>query len=215
MVSLSPGSVSSQGPNRSAASSSSELTRASDEDLARALMANQPGAHYVAWLRLHPMVRRIVRRGSGAASDIEDLVQEVFLSLFRRIHTLREPVALRAFTMAIASRALRLELRRRRARWPLLAADTATDEVADELLPKTDPEAQHAVVVLEQLLRRLRSRDRDAFVLRYVEGMNAAEVAEALGVSAPTATRSITRAWKRIHSWARRDPTLVEYLRRQ
>jgi hypothetical protein len=43
--------------------------------------------------------------------------------------------------------------------------------------------------------------------------METAEVAEALGVSEPTARRSFSRAHRLVVSWAQHDPFLVEYLR--
>ena len=76
-----------------------------------------------------------------------------------------------------------------------------------------DPAAKHALLGLEQLVARLRYRERNAFMLRFVEGMDAAEVGERLGVSAPTARRSFAKAWKRINVWASRDPFLADYLR--
>ena len=194
---------------------SADPAHASDADLARALLAGHPGAHRAAWERFYPMVSGMIRRAYGGGSDAEDLVQEVFLCLFRRIQTLRNPAALRAFTMAIASRTLSFELRKRRARLLSTATDVDAGEAADELLAGGHPEARRAVATLTQLLERLRTRDRTAFVLRYIEKRNAVEVADALGVSVPTATRSFSRAWKRIHLWASRDPTLVEYLRHQ
>ena len=45
-----------------------------------------------------------------------------------------------------------------------------------------------------------------------VEGMDCAEVAEALGVSEPTARRSFSRAHKQVMTWAQHDPFLVDYL---
>jgi DNA-directed RNA polymerase specialized sigma24 family protein len=77
----------------------------------------------------------------------------------------------------------------------------------------SDPAAKHAFLSLQQLVARLRRRERTAFVLRYVEGMDAAEVAAVLGVSAPTARRSFSRAWRLINLWAGRDPFLADYLR--
>ncbi|HEY3494418.1 MAG TPA: sigma-70 region 4 domain-containing protein, partial [Polyangiaceae bacterium] len=55
-------------------------------------------------------------------------------------------------------------------------------------------------------------RDRLAFVLRYIEGMEVADVAAALEISEPTARRRFTRAYKRVAMLAERDPCLGEYL---
>ena len=51
-----------------------------------------------------------------------------------------------------------------------------------------------------------------SFVFRFVEGMSAEEVAQALGVSVPTARRSFTRAWQRVTYLAQLDPFLEGYV---
>jgi hypothetical protein len=75
-----------------------------------------------------------------------------------------------------------------------------------------DSRAQHALIHFYRTLDRINERDRTAFILRFIEGMEAAEVAAALDVSVPTARRCFTRAWERVTFFARRDPFLVDYL---
>ena len=180
--------------------------------LAQALLANEPDAYRVAWQRFMPMVRRKVRRVFGSGVDSEEVIQEVFFCVYRRVHTLRDPLALRAFVMAVAARTVSHERRRRRLRFPQALESEERD--AQELRIPANPAAKHACASLKRLLGRLRQREREAFVLRFVEGMDAAEVAAALGVSAPTARRSLSRASKRITLWAGRDPFLADFVLR-
>lgn len=187
------------------------LSEASDEELARALLVGHPDARHITWQRFSPLVGRMARRAFRRNEDAEEVVQEVFLCLFRRVHTLRVPVAFRGFVMAIAKRTLSHERRRRRLRFYQASEDEQRS--ADVLSVAADPAAKHALIGLEQLVARLRYRERNAFMLRFVEGMDAAEVGARLGVSAPTARRSFARAWKRINVWASRDPFLADYLR--
>ena len=77
------------------------LTEADDATLAVALIEKNVAAPRVAWTRFSPLVRRILRRSLGPQHDVEDIVQDVFLCLFQRVHTLRDPVALKAFVIAI------------------------------------------------------------------------------------------------------------------
>src|SRR3954469_22078320 len=93
------------------------LSDASDEELARALLVNHPDARHVTWQRFSPLVGRMARRVFPRHEDAEEVVQEVFLCLFRRVHTLRVPVAFRGFVMAITKRTLSHERRRRRLRF--------------------------------------------------------------------------------------------------
>ena len=182
-----------------------------DELLASALVEKHPLAARVAWDRFSPMVRRMLRRSLGPQHDVEDVVQDVFLGLFQRVATLRDPRALKAFVMGIAVHTVRSTIRRARVRRWLMLPHTA--ESPEPRALSADGDTQHALIHFYRLLDRLHERDRVAFVLRYIEGMEAAEVAEALGVSIPTARRAFTHARERIALLAQRDPFLRGYLR--
>jgi RNA polymerase sigma-70 factor, ECF subfamily len=183
-----------------------------DAELAEALRRGVPGAQQAAWRRFMPVVTGMARRRLGGSADVDDVVQEAFLALFCSIKRLREAVALRAFALTITARVLNREVHRR-----VRAGPVSTGEGALELLAcdEPDPAARHAYSVLRGLVDRLRVRERRAFTLRFVAGMNAFEVATALGVSVPTARRVLSSAQKRMSVWASRDPFLVDYMDRQ
>ena len=186
------------------------LADVDDEELARALIANQPQAATVVWERFTPLVRRILRRALGPAQNAEDLVQEVFLRLFLKAHELREPKVLRAFIISITTLTVRSELRRRRARsWLGLSPDAT---VLDLRVVHPDPAGRQALGRFYQLLDRFNTRDRMAFVLRFIEGMSLIEVSEALGVSISTTKRSLLRVRRRLFEHVQRDPLLSDYI---
>jgi len=187
-----------------------ELAHGTDADLARALLANEPSASRLAWQRFFPVMSRKLRRALGPGGEIEDIAQDAFLSLFGSIHRLRDPNALRAFVLAITRRALSQELRRRRTRVHLnLGIDP---QQLSAIGVVRDAASHHAFVHLELVLARLGERDRRAFILRFVERMEAEEVAEALGVSVATARRCFSRARKRVVLLAGRNAFLVDYV---
>lgn len=193
------------------APTSTTLADADDATLACALIEKKVEAPRVAWTRFAPLVRRILRRSLGPQHEVEDIVQDVFLCLFERVHTLRDPVALKAFVIAITVRTARYEIRRARVRrWVGLSR---TPELPDLRVVNADTTSQHALIHFYRALNRINERDRAAFVLRFIEGMEASEVAAALDVSVPTARRCFTRAWERVTFFAQRDPFLVDYLR--
>lgn len=186
------------------------LTAGDDTTLALALIAGDPAAPRVAWDRFSPMVRGILRRSFGPASEVEDLVQDVFLSLFRSATKLRQPATLRAFVIGITVRTVRYELRRRRVRgWIGLSV---SPELPDLRVVHPDTDSREALVRFYELLDRVNTRDRTAFVLHFIEGMDAAEVAAVLETSVPTVRRCLGRAWKRVVLLASRDSTLAEYV---
>lgn len=178
-----------------------------DASIARFLIDGDARAPRAAWQRFAPMVHRMFKRAFGPGHEIDDLVQEAFLTLFARVHTLREPQALRAFVVSITAHTIRHELRRRTAlRWLRFG------EPPDTTSESADLDSREAVVRLYRILDRLGSNDRTVFVLRFLEGLALTEVSQALDVSLATAKRRVARAWGRVVAGARRDEALVEYL---
>lgn len=186
------------------------LTEAEDAALAQAAMLGDARAPREIWRRFAPLVRRIVRRTLGPAYDVEDVVQDVFLRLFDKLSGLRDPAALRAFLVSICVRSVRYELRRRRIR--RLVGLSPAPELHDLRVVAVDHESRQALRRLYALLDRLAFRERTAFVLRFVEGMEIEDIAEALDVSVPTTRRAIARAWERMTLLADKDGLLTGYV---
>jgi RNA polymerase sigma-70 factor (ECF subfamily) len=180
---------------------------ADDSAVVALVVSRDPRAPRLMWTRFAPMVHRMLKRAFGPGHDIDDLVQDVFLVLFDRVHTLREPKALRAFVIAITAHTVRRELRRKAAgRWLHLGEAPAPHARAVDL------DSREALVRLYAILERLGSDDRIAFTLRFLEGLELVEVAQAMNVSLATTKRRLAHAWSRIVMHAQRDPALVEYL---
>lgn len=181
-----------------------------DGELAAALIAKVPGAASLVWQRFLPVVRGMTRKALGLYAEIDDVVQEVFSVIFRNVCRMREPGAFRAFVITVTRRTLGHEIRRTRARAQLRAASQLVAAAA--VGEQGDPASRHAYIHFQRLLSRLKERDRQAFMLRYVERMEAAEVALALGVSIPTARRAFARAQNRLFLWAERHAFLSDYV---
>jgi RNA polymerase sigma-70 factor (ECF subfamily) len=178
----------------------------SDVDLARALIAGEPGAAQVAWDRYAPLVHRIVSRALGPEAEVEDVTQEIFYRLFTRIRSLRKPEALRSFVVSFALRIVKWELRRRRARRWLTLSETG--DVPDDQLLFVTADSRYVLRRLYRLLDQLATRDRLVLVLRHVEGMTLEEIAEALGISLATVKRSLRHASDRLSSLVDADAAL-------
>lgn len=187
------------------------LASADDATVARALMAGDDHAPRVAWFRFAPMVHRMLKRTFGPGQDVDDMVQDVFLCLFRKVGGLREPKSLKAFVISITAMTIKYELRQRRVRrWIHLS-----DSVSDLEGPRTeqpDAAARQALLSFYAILDRLNARDRTAFVLRFFEGLELTDVAAALGISVSTAKRHLARIWKRVTLLVARTPELASYL---
>jgi RNA polymerase sigma-70 factor (ECF subfamily) len=162
------------------------------------------------WQRFAPMVHRMLRRSLGPDEDVEDLAQEVFMCVFQKASTLREPQALKAFVITVTAFTVRGELRRRWSRRWLRRQNGAPPN--GQLVSNQDIESREALRRFYLILDRVGVQDRTAFVLRFIEGMPLEDVAIALDVSVATAKRRLARVWDRVVLLAERDTALVDYL---
>ena len=164
---------------------------AKDADLVRALRAGDPDGPPTLWARYSPLVARVLAKALGPTVDVEDVTQEVFLRVFRRLPSLRDPSALRAFVLAVAMNVLKWELRRR---WINRRVRLSRDGILPEVeTTSADAEARQALHRCYRILDDLPTKERMAFVLRHMEEMTIEEVAEAMGVSISTAKRCVAR----------------------
>ena len=188
-----------------------DLAGADDAALVEAIRRGEPQASRALWLRYSRLVHRIIRRSLGQPADVEDLAQEVFLNLFRRLPTLREPRALPAFILTITTLTLRHELRRRWVRRYITLG--ATEDIgADQQVVHPDPEARQAVSRFYAILDKLKPEERMAFVLRFIEGMELTEIASALELSLATVKRRLAKARSRLEHHIAKDAALASYL---
>jgi RNA polymerase sigma-70 factor, ECF subfamily len=187
------------------------LTELDDGGLALALVRGDSSASRVAWTRFAPMVHRMLKRALGPAQDVEDIAQEVFLTFFRKVRGLRAPEALRAFIIAITSMTIRYELRRRALRRWLRLGQDPVEDVVDLNAVAADSEAREALRRFYVILDSVNPRDRTAFVLRFMEGLELTEVASALDISVATVKRRLGRVWERVARLVERDPVLRVY----
>jgi RNA polymerase sigma-70 factor (ECF subfamily) len=186
------------------------LDESDDADLARALIARDPQAPRALWRRYAPMVFRMLRRALGPGHDVEDLAQEVFLCVFEKVTTLREPKALKAFVISITVLTTRSELRRLWVRrWIRLSGKT---DVTGKAVVHLDTDAREALGRFYGLLDRINAQDRTLFVLRFMEGLGLLEVAAAAQLSLATTKRRLARVWSKVRLLVERDPILAEYI---
>ena len=138
-----------------------------------------------------------------APSDAEDVVQEVFLALFRHLARHKNNPSLRGWlfrvtrNLALKRRTGERRIARLRAVWPV---------GHERIDPSEDPE-EHLVSCQRQtrlraVVHALPERDRACLRLR-AEGLRYRDIASALGVSLGTVARSLARTIVKID---RADP---------
>ena len=143
-----------------------------DAELVRAAQAGDSGSFELLYSRYAPVVHSILL-GRLPAFDADDVTQNVFITAWRKLSSLREPAAFAGWVSRIARNAA--EDHRRRAHNTLqLDVDYATRE--------RQPEATDAANALAAI-RSLPEAYRETLMLRLVEGMSGDEIAERTGLT--------------------------------
>ncbi len=182
----------------------------SDGDLARAMATEQAWAISEAWRRFAPMVLNLAERSLGSRHEAEDLGQDVFCNVFRKVKTLREPDRLRSFVYSFAVREVKSHLRRRKLRsWLSFHQPEALADLGQRTL---DMESRDLLRRCHILLDGLRPRDRLVYVLRRMESMTVEEIASTMDLSVSTVKRSMAHAEDRLARWIEADPGMADML---
>ena len=144
------------------------------------------------YVRFAPYVARIASKILGREGEVQDVVQDVFTAAVNGLRTRSEVHQVKGW---LAKVAVRISMRKLRARsfWRLFDLDEAPryDRLAD---PAAGPFEAQLVSEVYVALDRAASRDRVAWVLRYVEGESLEAVAELCDCSLATVKRRIQKA---------------------
>jgi DNA-directed RNA polymerase specialized sigma24 family protein len=176
--------------------------------LVSALRAQDPAVARPLFERFVPTIYRLLRRTLGPEAPIDVALEVVLLCVFHRARRLQPRSDLRQFIIRETARVARADLRRR-ARpssppprgWRPARPPAATDAAAP---------AYQAVMRFYRTLDRLSAANRIAFVFHHVEGIEARDIAAALGETAVVTRRRLARVLRTVHDDIRRDPVLRE-----
>lgn len=124
----------------------------------------------------------------------EDVVQDAFMALHRRQHTLRSPEAAAGYLRTSVINGCRSALRRRRVRrrHPDAELPPAGQPVDDHLLAAEEHERVLSAV------RTLPRRQREVLVLRYWSDLSEADIAATLGIAIGTVKSNASRGLARL-----------------
>lgn len=141
-------------------------------------------------------VARLVFRLLGREDEVDDVVQDVFVSLFGNLERIRRPEAVRAWLATTAVRMARRRLRVRRIGF-LLGRGQRVDPMSLEV-HGSSAEDRLALWTVHRTLEKVSVNARLAWVLHHLEQEGIEEVATLLGCSKATAKRRIAEAQGKI-----------------
>jgi RNA polymerase sigma factor (sigma-70 family) len=165
-----------------------------DWELIHAFVAERSEAAFRQLVERHAgLVYASALRQVRDAHIAQDIAQATFILLARKAHQLRPGTVLAGWlfktTRYVAAHALRSELRRQK---------REKEALEMQQLDSADETWQRIAPVFDEALARLSASDRDAILLRYVEGRSLREVGSTLGVSEEAAKKRVQRAVEKL-----------------
>ena len=167
--------------DRNPASATVRLAAAGDEAAFARLVAEH-----------HASMARVAYAITGDAESAADAVQVAWSTAWRRLGSLRDPASVRSWLVAIAANEARQIVRHQRKRM-IVDIDRVTDGPGGD-----DPGDRISTVDLARVLRRLEPEERTLLALRFAAGLDSAEIAKQLGISASGVRNRLSRLLDRV-----------------
>jgi len=142
-----------------------------------------PEAFGILYQRYVAQIYRYLYYRTGNREDAEDLTARTFYRALRRFpHYVDRGAPFTAWLYRIAHNVVVNWLRDRRRR-PVVALETVTVSIEEEKDPHAVAEASEEKEILLQAVRRLPADRQELLILKFVEGMSNAEIAQVMGRS--------------------------------
>jgi RNA polymerase sigma-70 factor (ECF subfamily) len=147
----------------------------------------------------HGEIYRYLLRATGRTSDADDLSQETFLRAYRAYRALPKEANTRAWLFAIATNLSKNHYRAVKRRRRAYEAVSAWSEEADGAAgPDGVALGREVGMAVEQIVARLPAKQRLAFLLRKLHGLDYDAVGQSLSCSAETARAHVFQALRKI-----------------
>jgi RNA polymerase sigma-70 factor (ECF subfamily) len=181
-----------------------------DDAIVRRAGAGDAEAFRALFVRHKSDVARLVYRMLNAPSDLDDVVQEVFVQVFRSLRDFRGQSKFTTWLHRVTVNVVLMHRRSARSR-PVLTEEAPTDLVADreQALPDEDAERHERMRAFQRLLARLADKKRVVFVLHELEGLSPAEIADIVDAPVLTVRTRLFYARRELEAMLPEEPALA------
>lgn len=167
---------------------------AADIELCRLAAQGDLAAFEVIYQRYHRRTYSLTLRMTGSQTEAEDLTQEVFIQLFRKIGSFRGDSAFSTWLHRLTVNQVLMHFRRRSYKNEKTSED---GEMPEQTVHGTaNPNRMPVVdrIALKNAIAELPNGYRNVFLLHDVEGFEHEEVARHLGISVGTSKSQLHKA---------------------
>jgi RNA polymerase sigma-70 factor, ECF subfamily len=142
--------------------------------------------------RLHsPRIYSLACRMTGSPQEGEDLLQDIFLHVHRKLGSFRGDAALGTWLYRLAMNQCLDFVRSRQSRMRVMTDGFEEDGSDEPVAPRDQPVVR---LDLERAVQQLPDGYRAAFVLHDVEGLDHKQIADLLGISEGTSRSQVFKA---------------------
>jgi RNA polymerase sigma-70 factor (ECF subfamily) len=155
-------------------------------------------------------VARLTYRMLGPNADLEDLIQEVFVQVYRSLKHFRGQSKFGTWLHRVTVNVILMHRRAAKSR-PAYASD-GFDESSidvDALRPDDDAARRERVRAFGRLLERLPDKKRIVFVLHELEGLSPADIAKVVDAPVLTVRTRLFYARRELEAMLAEEPTLA------
>jgi RNA polymerase sigma-70 factor (ECF subfamily) len=173
-----------------------ETVNANDTDivLIQKVVSGSIAAFEMLYERYHRRTYSLCLRMTNNATEAEDLTQEVFIQLYRKISSFRGASAFSTWLHRLTVNQVLMHFRRRSVK----SEKTSDDgEMPEQTLPGTEDPMKMPIVdriALTNAIAQLPNGYRNVFVLHDVEGYEHEEIARIMGISVGTSKSQLHKA---------------------
>ena len=146
----------------------------------------------------------------GSNRELEDLIQDAFLEIFRGLGSFRGDSSLARWCQTIATRTAYLSIGRRKP--PSIDLALVEDVVPNDVDTRRHAQVRQAARRLYAALERIEPKQRIAFALATIDGRSLSEVAQLTDSSVVAVKTRVWRARRDLMKRAGKDPVLASYL---
>jgi RNA polymerase sigma-70 factor (ECF subfamily) len=180
------------------AAADAEATPRTDQELAAQAGAGDARAFEELYRRHNRRVYSLCLRMTQNAAEAEDLTQEVFINLFRKIDMFRGESQFSTWLHRLAVNRVLMHFRKAKSRKDGLTEDGTTPEPAFESGGGQQRTPQLDRLALDRALARLPPGYRAVFILHDIEGYEHEEVGRICGIAPGTSKSQLHKARARL-----------------
>ncbi|HEY5242790.1 MAG TPA: RNA polymerase sigma factor [Polyangiaceae bacterium] len=181
-----------------------------EERLIASAAAGDTAAFRQLYERHRTDVARLVYRMLGARGDLEDVIQEVFVQVYKSLKDFRGQSKFSTWLHRVTVNVVLMHRRAARSR-PVFADEPPPEPAlrSGDIAPDEDADRRERMRAFSRLLGRLADKKRIVFVLHELEGIAPAEIARIVGAPVLTVRTRLFYARRELEEMLGDEPSLA------